>query len=395
MKELMGTIEKYQLSLPFKQKLKLLYQKDDWANINQALIYAEKKITDQSLQSKEEKETYRTILETISENIIAIDLHESILFTNKVFEQNFIDEANIKGIIKKLWHVFPDYSINEIFKKTIETGKEQELKEIYLKNLKNESLCFDIYIKPLMSSNGQIKGALGVLKDITEQIKTHRMRVDFVANISHEIKTPLTSLMGFSQVLFERNTFLNREDQILIEKILTNSRKINSLFSDLLHLSVIENKILASKQSVTIEDLLFQTIENLKKIYQHKSILLETHLDQKDIFVDEQLFEQVFNNLLDNAIKYSLTDQVLIEIRSFSENDKDIIKIRDNGPGIPEDLKSRIFERFYRINESRHIASGTGLGLSIVKNIIQKHNAEISVSGWENGLEIKIELPKN
>jgi signal transduction histidine kinase len=238
-----------------------------------------------------------------------------------------------------------------------------------------------------------IKGALGFFYDTTAEINTQRMRVDFIANISHEIKTPLTSLLGYSQMLQDMNLEKDPQTEKIVGKIVKNTEKINLLFTDLLNLSVIENKPSLIKKEIGLKEIIENSFEIVKKIYPEKCVALDLYLERDLILADEDLFGQIFNNLFDNSIKYSNEKEIIVTIKSLLESNHVKIIFSDNGPGIRTEDSDKIFQRFYRSHSKKHTIPGVGLGLSIVKQIIQKHGGNIRVSKAHPSLEFEINIP--
>jgi two-component system phosphate regulon sensor histidine kinase PhoR len=219
------------------------------------------------------------------------------------------------------------------------------------------------------------------------------MRVDFVANVSHEIRTPLTSIKGYTQLLESQKSKVDPELHIFLEKIITNTERMISLFNDLLNLSVIESKNIMKFEEFDLKDLIYTIAGNIRTNYPNKKVNITKDIQLTTITGDERLMEQVISNLIDNACKYS-GDTIAIKIHTFSKDNMGYIAVADDGPGIPKEHIQRIFERFYRVDSSRETSRGTGLGLSIVKHIITKHGGRIWAETEEpHGTKFIIELP--
>ena len=221
------------------------------------------------------------------------------------------------------------------------------------------------------------------MHDVTERKLADQMREDFVANFSHEVRTPLTILNGQTQTLkmmLEKNKEFDSEFKPIFEKLDNNSRRLLSLFNDLLRLTSVEKKKDLFKEEIHIEPIIEGLVEELKVNYPRKSIKFTYDFRAPILYVDYNLFEQVMINLIDNAYKYvGALGNVSISTHISGENS--ILEITDDGMGIPENQLHRIFERFFRVDASRSSeVAGTGLGLSITKHIVQKHDGKIKVS---------------
>lgn len=390
---ILSKVEKFKDDIPFNKSLALLYEKDEWGAIEEALNKADLRLQRQILEFQIENEKNSAILESINDDIIAVDRYESILFYNTKFRKDFIIPSEGQEINKRIWHVFEDQVLNA-FRAVLREGQPQSLKAISFPQSNKPNSLFDLTITPLTSSNGTVNGALGVFYDITEFKLAEQMRVDFVANVSHEIRTPLTSIKGFTQILQNQATKVDPSLHPFLEKIVANTERMISLFNDLLNLSVIESKNYLRSEEFSLVDIVDAVEGNIKASYPEKRVAFRSDLKLEHVKGDFRLIEQVVLNLCDNACKYS-EDAVTISISSEEHAGKARIKISDDGPGIAREHLSRIFERFYRVDASRESLRGTGLGLSIVKQIISKHKGKIwaESEGIGHGTTFIIELP--
>jgi two-component system phosphate regulon sensor histidine kinase PhoR len=372
---ILSKVEKFKDDIPFNKSLELLYERDEWGAIEAALNKADFKLQQQIQEVQIENEKNTAILESINDDIIAVDRFESILFYNSKFKKNFMNQKEGQEINKKIWHIFSD-EVLAAFKAVLSNGEPQSLKAMNFPQSNNSNRIFDLTITPLKSSNGAINGALGVFYDVTEFKLSEQMRVDFVANVSHEIRTPLTSIKGFTQILQSQASKVDTTLHPFLEKIVANTERMISLFNDLLNLSVIESRNYLRSEEFYLPDIVDGVQENIKASYPQKRIEFKQDIQVDYLRGDFRLIEQVILNLCDNACKYS-GENVTITISSFENNSNTYLQIKDNGPGIGKEHLSRIFERFYRVDASRESLRGTGLGLSIVKQIVSKHRGKI------------------
>jgi len=250
---------------------------------------------------------------------------------------------------------------------------------------------------PIFNENGLLKGAVLVLYDITELKKLENMRKDFVANVSHELKTPITSIKGFAETLAEGTVDDEATAKQFTEIIYEESYRLQLLVDDLLILSRLEQ----DQFKLNISDVdTKQVVEEVKPLIQQKAdahqvnLTMDTAVDT--VFqADPKKVKQVLINLLGNAISYTRKGgDVSLEVE---ETEDDIhFKVTDTGIGMKEDQLSRIFERFYRVDADRSRNSGgTGLGLAIVKHIMEVHNGSISVeSEWQKGTTFTVSFKK-
>ena len=386
-------VKQLKIDLPFNKNLQLFYKKDEWSRIQEALSEADHQLKTQIVNVRTENEKIAAILESIYDDIIAIDPLETVLFYNSNFKRNFMREKDYKDITPKIWHTFSDETVLEAFRSVLKNGETISLRGLTFLSSPNPDRYFDLTITSLKNADGKISGALGVFYDVTEFKRTEKMRVDFVANVSHEIRTPLTSIKGYTQVLEGQKSKIDPELHLFLGKIISNTERMISLFNDLLNLSVIESKNIMKVEDLDLKDLILTIAGNIKTNYAGKKISIVKDIQLESIRGDQRLIEQVLSNLIDNACKYSGED-IAIKITTFAKDNKGYIAVADNGPGISKEHIQRIFERFYRIDSSRESSRGTGLGLSIVKHIISKHGGRIwAESEQDHGTNFIIELP--
>lgn len=219
-----------------------------------------------------------------------------------------------------------------------------------------------------------------MLHDITNLQKLENLRREFVANVSHELKTPITSIKGFAETLIEGAKNDEQSLDMFLNIILKESNRIESLVTDLLDLSHIEQQKELEINYMNLSELAINIIDNLQTQAYNKRIKIQSEIE-KDVIIEahENKIAQVITNLLSNAINYSSEDNKVI-VRVYRNDNKVYLEIQDYGIGISETDQKRIFERFYRVDKARSRDSGgTGLGLSITKHIVEAHNGRIGV----------------
>ena len=219
-----------------------------------------------------------------------------------------------------------------------------------------------------------------VLHDITNLQKLENLRREFVANVSHELKTLITSIKGFAETLIEGAKNDEQSLDMFLNIILKESNRIESLVTDLLDLSHIEQQKELEINYMNLSELAINIIDNLQTQAYNKRIKIQSEIE-KDVIIEahENKIAQVITNLLSNAINYSSEDNKVI-VRVYRNDNKVYLEIQDYGIGISETDQKRIFERFYRVDKARSRDSGgTGLGLSITKHIVEAHNGRIDV----------------
>jgi two-component system phosphate regulon sensor histidine kinase PhoR len=215
--------------------------------------------------------------------------------------------------------------------------------------------------------------------------RAEKMRIDFVANVSHELRTPLTSIKGYTETLLQDLEEGRKADPEFLRIILKNSNRLLDLINDLLDLSAIESGADELHPArLDLDEITHHALQGLQLSAENKKSTLKTEILTPRLQADPKRVEQVITNLVDNAIKYCPPGSTITIQWSKDPMDQAIIlKVLDNGPGIPEKYLERLFERFYRVDKGRSRDSGgTGLGLSIVKHIMQRHDGTVTVESF-------------
>ena len=335
------------------------------------------------------------LIENMGAGLVLIDSRGYINLINKGFIDIF--HVNPTGYLNKLYYEVIDYEeichlVAEVFRTEKKVSK-QMLVPLFI-----ERRYFVVYGIPIIGTDNVWKGVLLVFHDITEIKKLEQMRKDFVANVSHELKTPVTSIKGFTETLLDGAMNNNETLETFLSIILKESDRLQSLIHDLLELSKIEQQgFRLNLQELDLNLLLTEVITILTGKAQQKNIELKLVCKQNQVMIqgDFDRLKQVFINIIGNAITYTpQKGNVTIILLEHAENVR--IHVKDTGVGINKEEIPRIFERFYRIDRARSRNSGgTGLGLAIVKHIVEAHHGNISVrSSLGEGSEFIIELHK-
>ena len=336
----------------------------------------------------------KSILKSISHGILAIDADGNIMLINE--EAKRILKCNVSQTIE-------DKNINLVIK------EKDLLKEIVLFKGSNhskrvqlttsEDIVYKINLDPiyLQDFDNIIIGSIINIEDITQKVKLENMRSDFVANVSHELKTPLTSISGFVETLkLNENIDIDTRNRFL--GIIENeSDRLKRLIDDILLLSFIENNDKMSLDKVSIYEVFKEVYEMISYMAKSKNISLDYEFNNKEIIIlsNRDYIKQVFLNLVDNAIKYTPENRS-IKVEAKKEKDIITIKVIDEGLGIPKEDIDRIFERFYRVDKARsRDVGGTGLGLAITKHIVKSLDGSITVNSELNkGSEFIVTIPQ-
>lgn len=379
--------------LPYGQQLDLFYQRNEWAQIDAALNDATKKQQAQLRTIQAENRKFTTLLASITNEILAVDHHSNVLFYNPRFTKNYLAGKEKLQEGGKLWSVLEIPEAVALFETVLKDPTPQKLKGFPVE-MQGETRFYNLTVSPLPDAQGQQHGAVGVFVDVTDTKKTEQMRVDFVANVSHEIRSPLTSIKGFTQMLKAQQSKFPAEFHPFLDKILHNTERMIALFNDLLNLSVIESKDRVVLDQINFSEVLDQVESAIVALYPNKKFQMLRQVSVTSFPADAKLFEQVLINLIENACKYG-GDSPVVTVSAEPKADVLEIRLADNGPGIGKEHLGRIFERFYRVDSSRERGTGgTGLGLAIVKHIVVKHQGTIHAeSDGRSGTTFVINLP--
>ena len=253
-----------------------------------------------------------------------------------------------------------------------------------------------MHFAPLKNEDDIPTGVIVVIQDITEHVRLNNMRKEFVADVSHELKTPITSIMGYADTLLEGEYDKETQDKFL-NVIATEARRMAKLVTDLLELSRYDNdEIKGEKTEFDLGELVKQCQEKLQIEIEKKNQTVECFVTANvpAVFADKDGIERVVLNILSNSIKYTKEEGNIKIYVGFVYSDA-YIKIIDNGIGIPEEDLTKIFERFYRVDKARtREMGGTGLGLSIAKEILDQNSGSIDIkSKFGAGTEVVIKVP--
>ena len=352
-------------------------------------------LNDRIHQLRESNSTNQAILTSMLNGVIAVDESMKIMFINKAAQRMFhLVEKDYIGLdIKKAFenHILgslfsKDFNIYDQLDREIETKDPLRVYKVHSNIIRDQS---DEAI-PL--------GLLMSIIDITQMRQLENMRKDFVANVSHELKTPLTSIQGFIETLKEGAA----EDKVIRDKFIDiieiEAGRLKDLIDDILVLSDIEKSTIAhTVTSVDLKEVVHEVSGMLSQIARKKNISLNFELDDnlKPIKANKVWIKQMLVNLMDNGIKYTPENgKVNLIIHQKTKGIKIIVE--DNGIGIEEQHLDRLFERFYRVDKGRSKKEGgTGLGLAIVKHIVLALKGEIRViSEVDRGTAFYIELPE-
>lgn len=354
---------------------------------------ARKDFLDQLSNSSIDRENLETILSSMVEGVIVINSKGRIIHASPNFCQ--LLELRSKETQGKLyWEIIWNQGINDSIKEAL-LLKQAVKKEIAI--IGPPETFFSMQISPVMGGEDKLLSLIAIFHDITELKKLEKIRSEFVANVSHELKTPLTAIKGFVETLKTSA----KDDPVAASRFLDiidkQTQNLENLVNDLLILSSIESKeVKMNFMAEPLNKIISSVLALQKRIIDDKGhqISVDIPEDLPNVLVDRLRMEQVFINLLDNAVKFTPSGGK-INIKAKWEKPYVRVDVKDNGVGIPSEHLSRVFERFYRVDRARsREAGGTGLGLAIVRQIVAAHQGKVEVESSPGiGSTFRIFLP--
>jgi len=335
----------------------------------------------QKIQNIEQQhQRTEALLSKMVEGVLAIDRHGKAVFANTAFcKMVGLRQDRIQG--RSYLEITRSAQLSDYIAALLKEDTPLEAKEITLFGPEGEK-NFAVQASRIQEDHPDAGLVLLVFHDITRIKRIEQIRKDFVANVSHELRTPLTALKGSTELLLDGAYTKPEESKKFLEIMDKQLRNMQNLVSDMLNLAAVEETRTALRRElVELDVVVGDTLSLIRPLAERKNQKFLVHMPQEKILlnVDPSQITDALMNLLDNALKYT-QEGGTIELTVRIEKENLIFQVRDNGPGIPFNQISRIFERFYRVDKSRsREMGGTGLGLAIVKHAIENHGGTVSV----------------
>ncbi len=337
---------------------------------------------------QQEKSKMETTFKYMADGVLTVDINGNIIHANPV-AKNLLLLTNEE-------EKYDDVVVNIKDSMLLSKLKSKDYHGTDILEQNDETYLVDY--APFMNNENEIGGVIIVFKNITEQYKIDKLQREFVANVSHELKTPITTIKSYAETLLDGALEEKQIAEDFLNVINSESDRMSRLVSDLLRLSRMDyEQTKWKKDKLNINEMVNQTAKKLSIQAKNKNITMHVGLISSDMNVlfDRDGFEQILLNIAGNAVKYT-PENGNVWIDAFRENGKVNIAIRDDGIGIPKEDQPRVFERFYRVDKARaRELGGTGLGLSIAKQIAEAHDSSLSINSQLNkGTEIIITIPE-
>jgi len=322
------------------------------------------------------KAQQQVLFNSMLEGLLLLDRNRRIYLANRAFKNLFGIKTELRG--KTIMEALRVRELAELVERVEGAGQVFDY-ELKLPELSERWL--QVNAAAISNSAGEREGTILVFHDLTRLKRLERTREEFVANVSHELRTPLSLIKGYVETLLDGARNNPEVAERFLKIIERNAQRLDLLIQDLLTISALEaGRVKLNLQPVELRPLVEKVMGDLKPPADNKSVTLVNQVPELVATADMGRLEQVFANLVDNAIKYGRTQGTVTVGGGKAEDGKIEVFVQDDGPGIPPEALERVFERFYRVDKARsREQGGTGLGLSIVKHIVQNHGGKVWV----------------
>ncbi len=368
---------------------------DEIGELAQAFNHLREELRQRIDTIERERNQLSAILCGMVEGVIAVDREERVVHLNQVAAQAFgVQPEQCLGM--RLWEVIRVPAVVNTISSAMQSAAATQMELTLAQTAKD--IVLELHGSPLRDSHGAVAGAVLVLHDVTELRRLEIVRREFVANVSHELKTPLTAIHGFVETMLDDEQMSRETQQRFLSKLRDQSARLAVLVSDLLTLSRVESEASAVDQEpLDLREPVLESAQALAALAEERGLALTTDVPEDPVMVsgDHEALRQIVGNLLENAIKYTPAGgRVGLSVRRTSG--QAVLEVVDTGIGIEPQEQQRIFERFYRVDKARsRELGGTGLGLSIVKHLALALGGQVSVESTPGrGSTFRVVLPQ-
>ncbi len=320
------------------------------------------------------KAQQQVLFNSMIEGLLLLDRTQKIYLANRAFKNLFGLKIELRG--KTILEALRLHELDELVQRVQAEGQVFDY-ELKLPDLTERWLRVNAAV--ISNSAGEREGTILVFHDLTRLKQLERTREEFVANVSHELRTPLSLIKGYVETLLDGARNNPEVAERFLKIIERNTNRLDLLIQDLLTISALESgRMKLNLQPVELRPLVDKVLADLHAKAENKNVSLANELPELTASADANRLDQVFANLVDNAIKYGRANGTVTVGGKKLDDGRLEIFVQDDGPGIPPESLDRVFERFYRVDKARsRDQGGTGLGLSIVKHIVQAHGGEV------------------
>lgn len=341
-------------------------------------------IKDNYREISRERDTIETILKNMKESLIIIDENKNLLSVNNSARELFNSKRDLIG--ENILNLIRDEDLLKLIDDALMGSSVESITNIGDRE-------FKFYVNPVCEDK-KVRGVVILFIDETEEIRALRLREEFSSNVSHELKTPLTSICGFSELLV--NGMVDDDNKEEFYKLIyDDSKRLLNLIEDIMKISGLESEETFSREEIKLNELIKDILRSQRNLIDEKNIAVSLEGDGL-VYENKTMMWELFANIINNGLKYN-KDGGKLDVK-ISEDEKNYeVSIVDTGIGIPSKDLARIFERFYRVDKSRsRKIGGTGLGLSIVKHVLQSIDGKLEISSKLGmGTSFKVILRKD
>ena len=328
----------------------------------------QKEVTEREVVIEQRQSEFDTIISKIKEGMILLDNNCRIISINQAAQDILQTDQTCLG--KDMLQIIRNLSLNNWLEKGLQGRKQEGILQL-------DDSHYKVMVRPIQSED-KVTGLALLFFDVTEQLQAEQLRREFTANVSHELKTPLHLISGYSEML-ANDVVAQKDIPQFAEKIHSESQRMIQLVEDIIKLSHLDESEELAMEPINLYQISEEVLESLSAKANERHINLHLLGEPAYITGNHALIHSLIYNLCDNAIIYN-RDKGDVTVGITSNEDKIVLTVQDTGVGIAKDEQERIFERFYRVDKSRSKKlGGTGLGLSIVKHAVNQHHADIKV----------------
>lgn len=339
------------------------------------------------IEIEEQNDKTNFILSNMSEGVVFLDQSKKVTLMNQSAERIFEIDQSVVG------HSLTFFTKEKALISAVEEAISQRVFSVIDLSVGNST--YSVHVSPVDDKEAKkVEGVTLFLVDVGKERENERQRTEFFSNASHELKTPITSVLGFSEMLQNGSLSEDKKEKIY-SHLVTETKRMNQLINDILTISRLESGIVKEEQKpVELTQLATEVVEILRPQAKGQEILLEIEKSPIFVYAGHRQLQDIFNNLIENAMKYNKEQGKIWVVVKKREGRVDI-SVKDTGIGIAKEAQKRIFERFYRVDSGRtKTTGGTGLGLAIVKHIVLSLRGKIHLESEPNvGTEVVVSLP--
>lgn len=363
------------------------------SDLAQAFNRMSEQLSERVTLLEEDRQQLRMILSGMIEGVIAIDSAQHILFANER-GLTLLDLPSQQVVGRKLWEVVRRRALQDVVQRALAQPEPRHEELLW-----NGAAAKNLTIYAARMSGAPPRGAILVINDTSVLRRLERLREEFVANVGHELKTPLAAIKASTETLLEGAAEDPEHRRAFLDRIAEQAERLHALILDLLSLARIESGAETfTFERVALDPVIAACMARHRAAAEAKNQVLARGSDGDGdvaVWADEEAVGQILDNLVDNAIKYTATGGT-VRVRAFVDGDVVCLEVTDNGIGIPEGDLARVFERFYRVDKARsRELGGTGLGLSIVKHLTQSMQGTVHAqSQIGKGSTFQVRLPR-